>query len=131
MVVAVAAAVAAVLPPVAVAAVVDFADSAVAVTVAGCVPVDVVFCDPDVVMLSTLHEMDVKTAQYSADMAHFDSCVILFGVNGSNTGSESASDNTDTSDDICGKQLLIDNASACVTGKYSGLPWMVLSSYRE
>lgn len=123
-------ALAAALPPLAAAAVVDFTVSVedAGVPPAGCVPVDAVFCDPDVVMLSTLHEMDVKTAQYSADMAHFDSCVILFGVNGSSTGSDSASDRTDTSDDICGKQLLIDNASACVTGKYKGLPWMVLSS---
>lgn len=130
MAVAVVTALAAPLPPVAAAAVVDFTVSVLvaAAVPAGCVPVDAVFCDPDVVMLSTLHEMDVKTAQYSADMAHFDSCVILFGVNGSNTGSDSASDRTDTSDDICGKQLLIDNASACVTGKYNGLPWMVLSS---
>lgn len=109
----------AVLPPVAV-AVVDFVVSVVAA--ADCVPVDAAFCDPDVVMLSTLHEIDVKTAQYSADIAHFDNCVILFGVNGSNTGNDNANDNTDTSDEICGKQLLIDNASAWVTGKYNGFP---------
>lgn len=128
LVVAVAAVVDATLPPVAAVAV-DFAVSVD--TAAGCGPEDeAAFCEPDVVMLSTLHEIDVKTAQYNADIAHFDNCVILFGVNGSNTGSDNANDNTDTSDDISGKQLLIDKASACVTGKYNGLPWMVLSSYR-
>lgn len=80
------------------------------------------FCDPDVVILSTLHDIDVKTAQYNADIAHFDNCTILLGVNGSNIGNDRANDSTDTSDEICGKQLLIANASACVTGKYNGLP---------
>lgn len=117
------AAVGATVPPAATDAV-DFAVSVVAAAAAAaaCVPVEADFCDPDVVMLSTLHEIDVKTAQYSADIAHFDNCVILFGVNGSNTGNDNANESTDTSDDICGKQLLIDNASAWVTGKYNGFP---------
>lgn len=80
-------------------------------------PLDDDFCELDAVMVSTLLEIDVKTAQYNADIAHFDNWVILLGVNGSSTGNDRANESNEISDEICGKALLIANASACVIGK--------------
>lgn len=87
-----------------------------------------VFCEPDVDIVSTLLDMDVNTAQYSAEIAHLDNCLILFGDNGSNTGNDNANDNNEMSDDICGRAFLIAIASACGIGRYNGFPWMTHSS---
>lgn len=69
----------------------------------GCCVVDVVvddFCEFDADIVSTLLDIDVNTAQYSAEIAHFDNCLILFGDNGSNTGNDNANDNNEMSDEI-------------------------------
>lgn len=75
------------------------------------------FCELDEDMLRTLQDIEAITAQYNADIAHFDSWLILFGDNGSRTGKDKASDSTDMSEEIWGKLVLIDTASACVMGK--------------
>lgn len=41
-------------------------------------------------MFKMLQAIDVSTAQYNAEMAHFDNFVIRLGVNGVNIGNESA-----------------------------------------
>lgn len=88
----------------------------------GCGGDAVDFCELDADIVSTLLDIDVNTAQYSAEIEHFDNCLILFGDNGSKIGNDKANDNNEMSDDIWGNAFLIANASECDIGRYNGLP---------